>query len=154
MRHFEGVTPDQVLVAAETVLRKHRPDGRVIREKDTVVMEYEWWAFFVVMAGYDLERWVVVALKAGDVTAASVAMGRAMEGYVWPFSGIRGREYPQTAGWRGPAVHIDYGMFWKRIESVLKGDAWPECGQMKLERGYGYYEPLCGHETVKPSERD
>ncbi len=154
VRQFEGVTPNQVLVAAETVLRKHRPEGRFIHERDTVVMEYKWWAFFVVMAGYDLERWVVVAQKVGDVTVASVAMGSATEGYVWPFSGLKGSEYPQTRGWRGSAVHIDYGMFWKRLQSVMKGDTWPECEKVKFERDYSYYEPLCGHKTVKRSDMD
>jgi hypothetical protein len=73
--HFEGATPDRVLAAAETVLQQHRPEGRFNHKRDAVVMEYEWWIFLAVFAGYELERWVVVAREAGDVTAASVAKG-------------------------------------------------------------------------------
>jgi hypothetical protein len=118
-------------------------------------MEYEWWIFLAVFAGYELERWVVVAREAGDVTAASVAMGYATEGYVWPFTGVKGNEYPQAASWyAGPEIRVDYGMFWKRVRSVLMGDPWPECEKVKYERGYRYYEPLCRHKTVNRSDAD
>lgn len=153
--HFEGATPDRVLAAAETVLQQHRPEGRFNHKRDAVVMEYEWWIFLAVFAGYELERWVVVAREAGDVTAASVAMGYATEGYVWPFTGVKGNEYPQAASWyAGPEIRVDYGMFWKRVRSVLMGDPWPECEKVKYERGYRYYEPLCRHKTVNRSDAD
>lgn len=154
VRHFKGVTSDRVLVAAETVLRRHRPEGRLSRDGETLVMEYKSWGFYVVMAGYAEERWVIVAREVGDVTAASVAMGDASEGYVWPVSGLKGSEYPHEAGWRGAAVHVDYGMFWKRLESVLNGDTWPECEKVKYESGFRYFEPLCRHMTINRSKTD
>jgi hypothetical protein len=153
VRHFEGATMDQVLAAAEAVLRKHRPEGRFIRERDSVVMEYEWWIFFGIIAGYDQERWVVVSREIGGITAASVAMGRASDGYFGPFA--MGKEYPQAATWwKRREIHVDYGTFWKRVRSLLANDPWPECDRLRMENHYRYYEPLCGHETVDRSDTD
>jgi len=86
----------------------------------------------------------------GDITAASVAMGCATEGYFLYKEGCM--EYPHPTGWYGRAVDIDYGMFWKRMESALRGETWPECGERRWEGGYRYYEPLCGHATPHRSD--
>jgi len=56
VRHFQGVTPAQVLAAAETVLRRHKPEARFIRESGTLAMEYEGRFFYVLLGGYELER--------------------------------------------------------------------------------------------------
>jgi len=152
VRHYHGVDADRVLQAAETVLRRHRPDAAVVRERDSLVMEYRWRVFYVVMAASEEERWRIVARNVGGVTAASVAMSYASEEYVWPFSGVKGEEYPHEAGWRGAAVDVDYGMFWKRLDSVLQGHAWPECEKVKQEAGFRYFEPICQHRTVNRSE--
>lgn len=149
VRHFRGVAPGQVLAAAETVLRRHKPEGKLTLEGDTLVMEHASQGFYVLAAGYERERWVVVVRSLGDVTAASVAMGYATEGYVLFRGG--GVEYPHPTGAYGGAVDIDYGMFWKRMESVLQGAPWPECGERRREGGYRFYEPLCGHATLNRS---
>lgn len=150
VRHIQGVTPEQVLAAAETVLRRHKPEAKFIHERGTFVMEYEGRFFYVLLGGYELERWVVGVRALGDVTAASVAMGYATEGYAGPLAGP-GVEFPHPTGGYGRAVDIDYGMFWKRMDSVLKGEPWPECEQARREPGYRYYEPLCQHMTINRS---
>jgi len=146
VRHFEGATPAQVLVAVETVLRRHRPKGRIVRNEDSVVMEASDWSFYLLLSeGYE-EKWVVVAREAG-VTAASVAMRIQKSGAMYPF-GSYTFDYPQTANWARPGVEIDYGMFWLRVQSILKGESWPECGKPKTEVGFHFYEPLCNQHTV------
>lgn len=148
VRHFEGVTPDRLLLAAETVLQRHRPKGRFIHERDTLVMEYKWFAYYLVFAGYEEERWVVVVRQLGDVTAASVAMGLATEGYLAGFGGGAGGAtvYPNLYG----NYFIDYGMFWKRLQSALDGSSWPECEKPRQDHlPWNFYEPLCGDRTYK-----
>jgi hypothetical protein len=147
VRHFKGVDVDRVLLAAETVLRRHRPDARFAREQGTVAMEYRWQIFFVVMAGYEEERWVIAAREVGGNIAVSVAMSYASDGYI-PFTGGTSEEYPHEAGWRGAAVEVDYGMFWKRLESVLNGAEWPECEKARHESRFRYFEPICRHKTI------
>lgn len=149
VRHFQGATTDQVLAAAETVLRKHRPEGRFTHESDTLTMDYAGRFFYGLLGGYELEHWVVVVRTLGDITAASVAMGYATEGYAGPLAG--GVEFPHLTGGYGRAVDVDYGLFWKRVDSVLKDEPWPDCGERTWEGGYRFYEPLCGHATIKPS---
>jgi hypothetical protein len=151
VRHFKGVDADRVLLAAETVLRRHRPDGRFVRERDAVVMEYSWQIFYVVIAGYEEERWVIKARDVGGMTAASVAMSYASDGYV-PLAGGTSAVYPHEAGWRGAAVDVDYGMFWKRLESVLKGAEWPACEKATYESRFRYFEPICRHKTINQSD--
>lgn len=151
VRHFKGVDADRVLLAAETVLQRHRPDGRFVRERDAVVMEYRWQFFYVVVAGYEEERWVITAREVRGMTGASVAMSYASDGYD-PLTGGTGQEYPHEAGWRGAAVDVDYGMFWKRLESVLEGAAWPECEKARYESRFRYFEPICRHKTINQFE--
>ena len=150
VRRFEGVTPERVLAAAETVLRKHRPEASFSQQGDALAMDYAWQGFYVLAAGYERERWVVRVRTLGDVTAASVAMGYASEGYVGLFGG-QGVVYPHPTGAYGGWVDIDYGMFWKRLQSVLQGAPWPDCGERRWEGGYRFYEPLCGHATLNRS---
>jgi len=144
VRHFKGVTPDRLLLAAETVLQRHRPKARFIHERDSLVMEYKWFAYSLVFAGYEEERWVVVARQLGDVTAASVAMGLAAEGY---FGGFGGATVHSDAN---RTLFINYGMFWTRLQSVLDGSSWPECEKSRQDHlPWNFYEPLCGDRTYK-----
>jgi hypothetical protein len=147
VRQFKGVDADRVLLAAEAVLRRHRPDSRLVRERDVIVMEYRWQFFFVVIAGYEEERWVITARELGGMTAASVAMSYASDGYD-PLTGGTSQVYPHEAGWRGAAVAVDYGMFWKQLESMLKGAEWPVCEKARYESKFRYFEPICRHKTI------
>ena len=148
--HFEGVMPAQVLDAVETVMRRHRPKGRISRNDDSVVMEASDSSYYLLFWDDYEEKWVVVVREAG-VTVASVTMWIRKSGMMYPF-GSYTSEYPQSANWGRSAVEIDYGMFWRRVRSILNGEAWPECGKPKAEVGAHFYEPLCNQYTVNASE--
>jgi hypothetical protein len=50
-------------------------------------------------------------------------------------------------------IGIDYGMFWHRVQSILTGAPWPECGAFPsffeyLFSSHNYLEPLCLHRTT------
>ena len=148
--HFEGVTPTQVRDAVETVFRRHRPEGRIVRNADGVVLEASDSSFYLLFWKDYEEKWVVVVREAG-VAVASVAMWIRKSGAMYPF-GSYTSEFPQSANWGRTAIEIDYGMFWRRVRSILKGEAWPECEKPKVEVGSHFHEPLCNQYTVNASE--
>lgn len=141
LRQFKGFTPQQVLAAAEDVLRKHKPEAKFERSADTVKMESHDVFFYVVVWERAEERWTVHAREEDQVTVASVAMDvRGTTGILVP--GTFGTyEIPRKDRW-----DVDYGLFWRRVQSILTGAPWPECVKA-WELFPRYFEPLCGYFT-------
>jgi hypothetical protein len=74
IRQFKGFTPQQVLAAAEDVLRRHKPEAKFVRSADTLKMETHSVGFIVIAGWHVEERWAVHAREEDQVTVASVAM--------------------------------------------------------------------------------
>ncbi len=151
IRQFKGFTPQQVLTAAEEVLRRHKPEAKFVRSADTLKMESHHAGFLLIVVWHNQERWTVSAREGDQVTVASVAMASRSES----LSGSVGTmiEYPTAEKsvlglFSLPAIYIDYGMFWHRVQSILTGAPWPECVKpIYKDRGPPYLEPLCGYIT-------
>jgi hypothetical protein len=135
IRQFKGFTPQQVLTAAEEVLRRHLPGAKFVRSADTLKMETHHGWSKAEMWGLGLtkvEKWAVCVREGDQVTVASVANVTAVRDIFL---------YDLSRSW-----HVDYGMFWHRVQSILTGAPWPECvkGSELFAR---YFEPLCGYRT-------
>lgn len=152
LRQFKGSTPQQLLAAAEEVLRRHKPEAKFVRSADTLKMESHDVFFYVLAWGESEERWAVHAREEDQVTVASVAMdlrgGETM--VLGGMGGFHGYQIPKKAE-RSlfgtlPAIDIDYGMFWHRVQSILTGAPWPECVKA-WELFPRYFEPLCSNWT-------
>jgi len=50
------VTPDQLLQAAELVLREHLPTGKFDRQGGSLVVEYRGWGYYFLVAGDSVEK--------------------------------------------------------------------------------------------------
>ena len=151
-RQFKGFTPQQVLEAAEEVLRRHKPEAKFVRSADSLKMESHHAAFIVIAAGQIEERWAVHAREEDQVTVASVAMDwrEASVCFICGWGGVTDTQLPKKARdtiiGQIPAIDIDYGMFWHRVQSILTGAPWPECVKVWGIRPR-YFEPLCTYWT-------
>jgi hypothetical protein len=155
LRQFKGFTPQQVLEAAEEVLRRYQPEAKFVRSADTLKMESHHVYFLVFAAGQTEERWAVHAREEDQVTVASVAMDERTAGDCF-LCGLGGvglttqlpKKAKETIFGQVPAVDIDYGMFWHRVQSILTGAPWPECLNVWEITIYPrYFEPLCSNRT-------
>jgi hypothetical protein len=154
-RQFKGFTPQQVLTAAEDVLRRHEPEAKFVQSADTLKME--WHHFGTILLGWwdREEKWTVYAREESHVTVASVAMEARHDSWI---VGAGGREYfyPQKAGKTihgvpYEAIIINYGMFWHQVQSILTGTPWPECAKVSDIRPR-YFEPICRNHTIEQYE--
>jgi len=158
LRQFKGFTPQQVLAAAEDVLRRHEPEAKFVRSADTLKMESNHVAFILIAAWEVEERWAVYVREEDQVTVASVAMDlrRADAGWVGtPFASTFQipRKAKNTIFGPVPATNIDYGMFWHRVQSILTGAPWPECVKVwEISIYPRYFEPLCNNRTIEQYE--
>jgi len=154
LRQFKGFTPQQVLAAAEEVLRKHEPEAKFVRSADTLKMESHHVGSIAIVWWQREERWAVHAREEDQVTVASVAMDErsASMCLVCGMGGFSAGQLPSKAkprlfGTVGP-VDIDYGMFWHRVQSILTGAPWPECLNVwEMTFSPRYFEPLCSNRT-------
>ena len=151
-RQFKGFTPQQVLAAAEDVLRRHKPEAKFVRSADRLKMELHNVYSYVVVWGQKEERWAVHAREVDHVTVASVAMDEREATFgLWMWQEAK-RQIPRKGesifGFSLPEVNVDYGMFWHRVESILTGAPWPECVWV-WELPRRYFEPLCGNQTTE-----
>jgi hypothetical protein len=154
IRQFKGFAPQQVLAAAEDVLRRRLPEAKFVRSADTLEVEWHRWGFLVIVGSYVQERWAVYAREEDQVTVASVAMSWSDTGFgLGVPGGVITEQFPNRS------VRIDYGMFWHRVQSILTGAPWPECGALPslsffelLFREVNYYEPLCFRRTTNRYE--
>jgi hypothetical protein len=152
IRQFKEFTPQQVLTAAEEVLRKHKPEAKFVRSADTLKMETHNVGFIVIAGWHVEERWAVHAREEDQVTVASVAMDVRNAGLciVCGYAAVMNTQLPKKAEWSlfgtVPAIDIDYGMFWHRVQSILTGAPWPECVKVWGIRPR-YFEPLCTYWT-------
>lgn len=149
IRQFKGFTPQQVLTAGEEVLRRHEPEAKFVRSADTLKMESHHAGFIIFGWWHSQERWTVYAREENQVTVASVAMASRHESAFGSVGTMI--EYPSAEKsflglFSSPAIDIDYGMFWHRVQSILTGAPWPECVKpIDRDRGRRYFEPLCQH---------
>ena len=67
VRQFKGFTPQQVLDAAEEVLRRHEPEAKFVRSADILKMESHHVGFAVIAAWQREERWAVHAREEDQV---------------------------------------------------------------------------------------
>ncbi len=141
LRQFKEFTPQQVLDAAEEVLRRHQPEAKFVRSADILKMESHHFHFIVILAEQIEERWAVHAREEDQVTVASVAMDwrEAADCFLCGFAGGGGTDQiPSKARWNPfvtfPARKVDYGMFWQRVQSILTGAPWPECVKVSERR--------------------
>lgn len=147
MRRFEGVTPAEVLAAADLVLRTYRPKGRSAREDDGLVFVNEDSDFLLIGAAARAEKWVVTATRKEDATVASVAMRTRGSGALLLLGG--GYEFPHKG------IRIDYSLFWQRMRDALGGEVGHACAaRNEVETGCRYYEPLCANARAHPSAPD
>ena len=159
LRQFKGFTPQQVLAAAEDVLRRHKPEAKFVRSADTLKMESKYVAFILIGAWEAEERWAVYAREEDQVTIASVAMDQRSAGNVWIGAPKLGgttqipRKAEKTIFGTIPAVNVDFGMFWHRVQSILTGAPWPECVNVwEITIRARYFEPLCRNSTTEQYE--
>ena len=158
LRQFSGFTPQQVLEAAEEVLRRHEPEAKFVRSTDILKMESHHVGFAVIAAWQSEQRWAVHARQEDQLTVASVAMDErsATHCFVCGWGGVGMEEFPRKAQWTLfgtiPARKVDYGMFWHRVESIVTGAPWPECGKVSDRRvsdpGAVYTDPICLKERL------
>lgn len=151
-RQFNGFTPQQVLSAAEEVLRRHAPEAKFVRSANSFKMESHHVFYYVAVWGQTEERWTVHAREEDHVTVASVAMderGVTLGLGMWEEAKHQiPRKGRSIFGFSLPAVNVDYGMFWHRVESILTGAPWPECVKV-WDIPPRYFEPLCRNETTE-----
>jgi hypothetical protein len=154
LRQFKEFTPQQVLEAAEEVLRRHEPEATFVRSADILKMESHRTFFIVIVLDRFEERWAVHAREEDQVTVASVAMD-IREASDCPLLGCSATgQFPSKAEWNPfgtiPARKVDYGMFWHRVQSILTGAPWPECVKVSERRVSDpdavYIDPLCSKE--------
>jgi hypothetical protein len=156
LRQFKEFTPQQVLEAAEEVLRRHEPEAKFVRSADIFKMESHHIHFILILVEQVEQRWAVHARAENQVTVASVAMDerRASDCFVCGAAGAQTSQFPRKAEWNLfgtiPARKVDYGMFWHRVESILTGAPWPECVKVTERRVSDpdavYIDPLCDKE--------
>ncbi len=157
LRQFKEFTPQQVLEAAEEVLRRNEPEAKFVRSADILKMESHRTHFIGIGAWQVEERWAVHARAEDQVTVASVAMDERAAGVCF-VCGLAGAghtdQFPRKAEWNPfgtiPARKVDYGMFWQRVQSILTGAPWPECVKVADRRVSDpdavYIDPLCNKE--------
>jgi len=154
LRQFKEFTPQQVLDAAEEVLRRNEPEAKFVRSADILKMESHRVHFIGIAAWKIEERWAVHARAEDQVTVASVAMNVRDAAWVAFSPGTEGTQFPSKAKWNPfgtiPARKVDYGMFWQRVQSILTGAPWPECVKVAERRVSDpdavYIDPLCDKE--------
>jgi hypothetical protein len=151
-RQFNGFTPQQVLSAAEEVLRRHAPEAKFVRSADSLKMESHHVFFYVAVWGQTEERWAVHAREEDHFTVALVAMderGATLGLGMWEEAKHQiPRKGTSVLGFSFPAVNVDYGMFWHRVESILTGAPWPECVKV-WDIPPRFFEPLCRNQTTE-----
>lgn len=152
VRRFDDVTVEQVLSAAEKVLRDHLPGAALSRRGTSLSAEYRDWKFQVFAWGERTERWVVTARESDDSTIASVTSAGVRSAAV-AFFGASTDKWPIEDSMLVPhEVRASYATFWRRVESAIAGVRWPACDkpsakfEFKVEKRkvlYETFDPIC-----------
>jgi hypothetical protein len=158
---FDGATPDQVLQAAEIVLREHLPNARFVREHESLTVNFQYAAFFLFVWADVAETWVLETKQLETSTIASVATRASWSGAAPGLSGAY--SWPVEPGFLRKELRVDYSMFWDRLRSVLASTPWPKCEPERekpfihIQKGkvlYRTYEPLCKKYQLVSDDED
>jgi len=133
VRRFDGTTVEQVLSAAEAVLRDHLPGANFSRSGSSLSAEYRDRAFYGFAGGERAEKWLVAARESAGSTIASVTSA-GVHASVVAFLGAATHRWPIADSMLVPhEVRASDATFWHRVERAIAGEGWPECDKPSLE---------------------
>jgi hypothetical protein len=155
-RTYAGATQDQVLTAAERVLRladegdftlSHSPSGLQARRT--------WSAYLVIAAVFGEDLWQVTATPTTGGTTVHIQVTQASQDMAAAPVGVTTTPGP-THAIQGPAL---YELFWARLDHLLGARPdWVTCAQQeaRVSAGavWGDLGPLCDTLTTSPRDPD
>jgi hypothetical protein len=139
IKTFIDTNPDQVLDAAESVLRAYRKSPKFEREAHTLTMVSSEFIFLVLAYGSSVEKWVIIADEKNNKTIATVSMDIQYDAagpYAYGSSKI------------SDSKTIDYERFWSGVSNHLNGLPQPICRKRTW-----VFEPLCAGRTSPLTEQ-
>ncbi len=157
-RTYCGVTKEQMLKAAEDVLRLNDPKDVAIAwpDENTMLARHRWLVYFVFGVGSGEHVWQVRAADPGDdgCLKAHVLVSNAAGASTYGAFGMTSTGAytvsPGTIPIPGNVVNQPavYELFWAQVDYMLgRRSSWPTCDEWdkKVEGGetYGNMEPLC-----------
>lgn len=167
-RTYPDTTPDQVIAAAERVLKLADGDDMQVFHGETgFEARRRWLVYIVIGAAAGVDHWSFRATSTPAGTRATVAINQSSQG-LSPSPVVTQGGSGMGVG-TGPAVSAGiispalYDLFWRRVDYVLQrpGSAWLTCKQwaelQKTQRLPGNDEALCNsfniqdHDPTKPA---
>ncbi|MCW8347372.1 hypothetical protein MD535_15315 [Vibrio sp. ZSDZ65] len=143
-RHYDGVTKNQALDAARSVLEKSDHDFEFTYPDDQLSASREWWRYVILSTQNGADNWIVKAYEANGGVDVKVSIGR-QEGATMPAITSEGDFVSIESIALGKPVTNPkvYEFFFKRLDSELDHTIpWLSCDDFDIaNKDAGY---LCG----------
>lgn len=155
-RHYDGVSVDQALNAAEKLFRLADGDDFQISYDDDSLYAYRKWSVYLVLAAtMGTDSWLVRARPDGDGVIVTIHVS-SQSGSILPVPTAQGdTAVTSTPTMAGPPIEGTalYNLFWARLDYLLgKANRWTDCSEFyKWEdekNVWGNGEPLCNHFNI------
>jgi hypothetical protein len=162
-RIYPDTTPEQVIAAAEKVLKLADGDDMQVAHGETgFEARRRWLVYIVIGAAAGVDHWSFRATSTPDGTRATVAVNQSSQG-LSPSPVVTQSSSGMGVG-TGPAISAGiispalYDLFWRRVDFVLErpGSTWLTCQQwatlQKTQRLPGIDDPLCNSFNMTDSD--
>jgi hypothetical protein len=163
-RNYEGVNKEDVLEAAEYLLRlADGNDFSISHQPDSLQARRDWISYILIFAGFGTDYWEVKAvdLPNGDIKTTVVISTQSQSSGITEISVSGGT--PSMSPSFGDLINnpIVYKLFWSRMDYLLgKADRWLTCGEASKKFNVNNYsdgmEVLCNPLNIndnRPSKR-